>query len=149
MRPEGLDVNSDALHGEKVGVGTLTVLREYRNIINAHGISFKDYSEYNEEFIYKMFGDRLTGEIEKENADDCGKGITAEKMEKSFDRIKAVINELPESKQLEGVFVKLGIKSTFEDIDVSSDKLPLILEYSPCVRNRLTLMRLRKIICHS
>ncbi len=149
MRPEGLDVNSDALHGEKVGVGTLTVLREYRNIINAHGISFKDYSEYNEEFIYKMFGDRLTGEIEKENADDCGKGITAEKMEKSFDRIKAVINELPESKQLEEVFVKLGIKSTFEDIDVSSDKLPLILEYSPCVRNRLTLMRLRKIICHS
>jgi GTP pyrophosphokinase len=40
----------------------------------------------------------------------------------------------------------IGAKASLSDIDVDEDKLSVLLEYSPLVRNRLTLMRLRKCI---
>ena len=146
MQPDGLDSCSEALHGEKVGVGTLAVLKEYRRLAGFKNVSFSDYEEYDHNCIFKMFGNRLSGEIEKENFEDCAKGITADKIRSVFGLIKDVIEELPLTEEFENVYSRLGIKSTFEDIGVSSDKLPLILKYSPCVRNRLTLMRLSKCI---
>ena len=41
---------------------------------------------------------------------------------------------------------KFGVKSTLGDIDVSEEKIDILMEYSPLVRNRLTLMRLRRAI---
>ncbi len=146
MRPEGLNSYSDALHGEKVGVGALTVLREYHRIVNLPHVAFGNYKEYGREFIFKMFGQRLTDEIAEENSRDCAKGITADIIKTSFDRIVEVLEGLPETEQFETVYSRLGIKSTFEDIGLSSDMCSKILEYSPCVRNRLTLMRIRKCI---
>lgn len=41
---------------------------------------------------------------------------------------------------------KFGVKSTLGDIDVPEEKIDILMEYSPLVRNRLTLMRLRRAI---
>ena len=144
MHPEGLNANSGALHGEKVGVGTLIAIGEYHRIANMTNITWKDYKEFSKEYIYDMFGERLTGEILDENKNDSAHGITAELLEKSFPEIKNIINEIPTEDELKKIYQKLGIKSTLEDIDVSADKIKLLLDYSPCVRNRLTFMRLRR-----
>ena len=45
MQPEGLDVKSDALHGEKVGVGTLICCRQYHKIEDDKNIIWNDYSK--------------------------------------------------------------------------------------------------------
>ena len=44
--------------------------------------------------------------------------------------------------------MSLGAKHTLKDIGVEEEKRPLILDTSPLIRNRLTLMRMRRMIRH-
>jgi len=146
MHPEGLDVSSDALHGEKVGVGTLLAVKEYHRLATISKPSFKDYITYSKEYIYQVFGAALTEEIVKENQKDSAEGITAKRMEECWDAICMEIAKIPSNELLEELYRKLNAKMRLEDIQVSNEKEQALLEYSPCVRNRLTLMRLKRCI---
>ena len=146
MHPEGLGVSSDALHGEKVGVGTLLAVKEYHRLANISHPSFADYRTYSKEYIYEVFGETLTEEIVKENQNDSATGITGKRMEECWNEICAEIAKIPSSELLEDLYRKLNVKMKLEDIQVSNEKEQSLLKYSPCVRNRLTLMRLRQCI---
>ena len=145
MQPEHLGVKSDALHGEKVGVGTLLACREYHRLKDS-SIKWGNYRQASSEYIKDMFGDTLGLSITKENAKDCATGITAELIEEKWNQIRDIINTVPTHKELMEKYEVLGVKSSLCDIDVPQDKKNLLLEYSPLVRNRLTLMRLRRAI---
>ena len=144
MEPSGLGVQSDALHGEKVGVGTLLACREYHKIADDRSIAWNDYRAASEEYIENMFGKRLSDAIIAENAKDCASGITAKMINDKQDAIRTIIDSIPTYDELLEKYKMLGVKSTLEDIDVPEEKLDILLEYSPLVRNRLTLMRLRR-----
>lgn len=143
MQPEDLDVKSNALHGEKVGVGTLLACREYHRLKDGN-ITWKDYPEIDDEYIINMFGKKLSESIIKENATNCASGITAETIQSNWDKICNIINTIPTCDELIKKYEILGVKSTLNDIEVAEEKINTILEYSPLVRNRLTLMRLRR-----
>jgi glycerol-1-phosphate dehydrogenase [NAD(P)+] len=145
MQPEGVGVSSSALHGEKVGVGTLLALEEYHRLAESD-LFTRDYSAPGDQEITNIFGAALAEEIFKENAKNCADVITAEKLHNAFAQISDMIKALPQAAELRRLYIDLGVKSSLEDIEVSADKLPLLLDYSPCVRNRLTLMRLRRCI---
>ncbi len=146
MAPKGLGVSSDALHGEKVGVGTIVALREYHKLAETKDIKFKDYEEYSSEYISKIFKGELYAEIVAENETDCAKGITAKRLMECWEDICAEINKLPSEEYLLELYEKLSVKTKLSDIEVADDKAQELIEYSPCVRNRITLMRLRKCI---
>lgn len=146
MQPEGLGAASDALHGEKVGVGTLLACREYHKIKSDDSIEWNDYCQASTEYITKMFGERLSDAIITENEKDCCVGITAKMMNDNRKAICDIIASIPTYEELLKTYEALGVKSTLSDIDVAEDKLDTILEYSPLVRNRITLMRLRRAI---
>lgn len=146
MHPEGLGVNSEALHGEKVGVGTLLAVKEYYRLAELSKPRFVDYETYTKDYIYPIFADALTEEIMKENEKDAADGIKGEKLAECWDAICAEINQIPSAEFLMEIYQKLEIKSQLSDIAVANEKEALLLTYSPCVRNRLTLMRLRKCI---
>ena len=141
MEPCGLGVHSDALHGEKVGVGTLIACHQYHRVKNAP-LTWCDYSPATCDYITQMFGQILGGSISAENAHDCAKGISAEKITSHWAEICQIIDAIPTPEELLAKYRSLGTKSTLPDIDVPEEKLPLLLEYSPLVRNRITLMRL-------
>lgn len=65
-------------------------------------------------------------------------------MHNCWSKICDEIKTLPEVEQLEAIYLSLGVKSKLSDIDVPDEKVDKLLDYSPMVRNRLTLMRLRK-----
>ena len=144
MEPDGLNVKSNALHGEKVGVGTLLASKQYYSL-KENKSGWKDYSEIDSDYIKNMFGDKLSSSIIKENLNDCAKGITAKDIERNWDKICDVIDTVPTYSELIDIYKILGVKSGLCDIDVSEEKLNLLLEYSPLVRNRLTLMRLQRV----
>ena len=144
MRPEGLGVSSEALHGEKVGVGTILAAREYHRLAKLENVSFVDYAPYTPEFLEPVFGGRLMDEIVAENANDCALGITGEQLAQHWDAMRAEIAKMPTAEYLQELYEKLQIKSRLSDIEVSDDKEQQLLTYCPCIRNRLTLMRLRK-----
>ena len=65
-----------------------------------------------------------------------------------WNEICAEIEKLPDVEFLKGVYLAFGVKSKLSDIDVSDAIANKLLDYSPMVRNRLTLMRIRKDIKH-
>jgi glycerol-1-phosphate dehydrogenase [NAD(P)+] len=145
MQPVGLDAYSDALHGEKVGVGTLLACREYHKLKNST-ILWNDYKKASDDYICKMFGERLSGSIIQENKDDCALGITKENINENWDKICDIISNIPTYEELIKIYRMLGAKSTLADIGIDDSKTDDLLEYSPLVRNRVTLMRLRRSI---
>ena len=144
MSAEGLGVSSDALHGEKVGVGTLIALGKYHQLIDSGLLLKNDYKPADAEYITSAFGKTLADSIIAENEKDACLGITAKGVEEKYTEIKAIVDELPTSDELLGIYNILGAVTTLSDIGVDEEKTEKILEYSPLVRNRLTLMRLRR-----
>ena len=146
MSPPTLNVHSDALHGEKVGVATLCAVKEYHRLAAVEQPRFIDYTPYTPKQYCEIFGKDMGDEITKENANDAADGVTAVLLADKWKDICTVIDEIPSYDRLKELYLKYGILSTPEDIGVSSDIKEKLLAYSPCVRNRLTLMRLRRCI---
>ena len=144
MRPEPLGLSSEALHGEKVGVGSLIAIGEYHRIASLDNIEFTDYPQIPEEQIKRIFGDRLSESIINENAKDSALGITKECLKDNFDGIKAIINDIPKAEEFLEIYNAVGAYTTLSDIEVSEDKRQTLIDCSPLVRNRVTLMRLRR-----
>jgi len=146
MEPEKLGLHSDALHGEKVGVGTLLAIREYQRLTHLNNISFKDYKEFGKEEILRVFGEEKSNEILEENKNDAATNIKAENLKNNWEKICIEINKIPDIAYLKDLYLKQGIKSELNDIGVSKETEQELLSSSPMVRNRLTLMRLRKCL---
>ena len=145
MAPSGLGVYSDALHGEKVGVGTLMAIEEYRRLAKISDLTFSDYIEFSRETVASVFGDAAE-EILKENERDAASGITKEMLALLWNEICRELEKLPDAELLRHTYLKFGVKSQLSDIDVNDGMASKLLDYSPMVRNRLTLMRIRKAI---
>ncbi len=144
MNPPAFAINSDALHGEKVGVGTLLAIKEYQRLAALPLPCCKDYEPFSKALIISIFGDEIGAGVVEENGNDVAAGITAAKLQESWQDICKVVSRLPELKQLEDLYGKLGVKATLREIDVSDELEEVLLKNSPMVRNRLTLMRLRR-----
>ena len=129
-----------ALHGEKVGVAAAVVLGLYHQLAEkirpeSHPLNRPDLSE--------AFETRLLPSVLEENAHDCVAGLTPEAIAAHWPAIREMIAGLPSRAELEALYRSIGAKATPEDIGVAGALLPTILKYSPYVRNRLTLMRIR------
>ena len=146
MQPDGLKASSSALHGEKVAVGTLLAAAEYHRIEHIENINFRNYPTVDKDYITHMFGARLSQSIIDENSSNCASEITAKVLKEHWDEICRIIDTIPTYGELLEKYRIIGVKSCLEDIEVPHECLELLLEYSPLVRNRLTLMRLRKCI---
>jgi glycerol-1-phosphate dehydrogenase [NAD(P)+] len=146
MHPDGLNLKSDALHGEKVGVGTLLAAAEYHAIKNNSSIRWTQYPDINNNEIQLIFGERLAESIISENSNNCASGINEKALLARWKKICEIIDTIPTYDELLCKYKMIGAKASLSDINVDEDKLSVLLEYSPLVRNRLTLMRLRKCI---
>jgi len=121
-------------------------IEEYKRLATASKISFLDYTEFNRQTVVNVFGETMAEEILKENEHDAAISVTSSALRAHWNELCEEIEKLPEIEFLRNVYLKFGVKSQLSDIgldDVISTKL---LDYSPMVRNRLTLMRLRGAI---
>ncbi len=146
MEPEGLGAHSEALHGEKVGVGTILASAEYHRLMSLSEERWGDYPEITDEEIDHIFGKRLSGEIRKENETDCASGITGERIRECLEDVRREVAKIPTAKFLTEAYQCIGAKKELADIDVDKELEALLLNCSPLVRNRLTLMRLRRCL---
>lgn len=146
MKPPALGVDSDALHGEKVGVGTLLALKEYQRLASLPKPTFSDYKTFSRERIFAIFGSEMGEGIVAENQKDAAASVTAETVSAKWNQICEEIAKLPKFTDLRKLYEDLGVISMLPEIKVPSELEEKLLDSSPMVRNRLTLMRLRKCI---
>lgn len=148
MEPESLPLHTAALHGEKVGVGTAIAAGVYHKLADTENIRplLHAYAPASDAFLTKIFGTRLLPSVSKENQNDCMTGLSPEKIAECWPAVRKLIEDLPTQEELEKLFREIGAKSTLAQLNLDSSVLPKLLDYSPFVRNRLTLMRVRRMI---
>lgn len=148
MGPEALKVRFPAMHGEKTGVGSVLAAREYERLAAIEDIrpAIRDYAPLDAERCRTFFGERLMEGVLAENEKDCLAAVKPERLAEAWPEIRQILAEIPSSEKLYALLEQLGAKRCLEDIGVSSGELDRVLEFSPLVRNRLTLMRMRRMI---
>jgi len=148
MGPQKLTVRFPALHGEKTGVGTLIAAKEYHRLAETEDITpyITDYENVPEQTIRDYYGGDLAEAIIKENEQDCLSGVTPEHLGAHWDEIRQIVSRLPGEEYFYNLLDMLNAKKSLEDIGGDGEELSAVLKYSPLVRNRLTLMRIRRMI---
>ena len=136
------------MHGEKTGVGSLIAVREYKRLAKIEDITpyITDYAPIPEEHFRKFFGERLADSLIKENENDCLAKVSRENLSASWGELRHIIDELPTEEYLYGLLEMLDAKRDLASIGVEESELPVLLKNSPLVRNRLTLMRTRRMM---
>lgn len=140
----------DALHGEKVSVGLLLCAEEYKRISEnlIHG-NVKPVSADGllEEELDRGFPNvNMRNELRIENTPDPLYGLSGEDIIINKEKICRIINKIPPITELTELMRASGGKITMIDIGLDPAHKLDSLRYSPYVRGRLTMMRLRKLI---
>lgn len=148
MKPAAMPVRFEAMHGEKTGIGTVLASGEYHRLTQVEDIKPYIRSSWagDTERLSKFFGHPLWESIQKENENDCMSKVTPERLSDSWDEIRQIVSQIPSSAELYKLLEDIGAKRTPEDMGISADRVEELFDYSPFVRNRLTLMRVRRII---
>lgn len=144
--PVGLQVHSDALHGEKVGVGTILVSGEYHRLAQNENIEVLPYQPIDQGRLRTFFGEKLYPVAKRENEKECLADVTPEALTAAWPEIRSIIAQIPGAEEVEQLLETLGAKHCLADIGVSEEKRAAILECSPLIRNRLTFMRMRRML---
>lgn len=146
---EVINDHLDALHGEKVSVGTALVLKEYKRLARAiregrcHAVPFEPETE----LLKETFGKKgLLEGILKENQPELLDEIVPARLEKKLKKIADFIDELPEEEDLLHDMKKAGCKRTVYDIGLDEKIVPLSLRLAPYVRRRLSFLRVSKML---
>lgn len=140
----------DALHGEKVSIGTLIVLREYNRIARAireGRCRVLSEREDDTELLEKTFGKKhlLEGIIE-ENTPDPLEEVSPARLESCLSEISDIIEELPREEELVHAMDKAGCKQSVYEIGLTEEIIPQSLKLAPYVRRRLSFLRVSRML---
>jgi len=146
--PAALGVHSPALHGEKVGVGTIMASAEYRRMAQVEDIAphVVPYRPIDQSWLKEFFGDALYEVARRENEKDCLAAVTPQAIVRAWPEIRRVVEQIPPAEDIDRLLQTLGAKRTLEDLEVPQSLHQTLLDTSPLIRNRLTLMRMRRMI---
>ena len=132
-------------HGHDVGVATLEMLKLYGEI--AHGCKPRfTYENVDFDDVFEYYGN-MRDDVYKANfPDNIVDGITPEMLDRSWDDIVGAIRSVPSYEECREAMVKAGCKITYSDIGKPRELIDNCIKYSPFMRRRLTLLRLRGML---
>ena len=132
-------------HGEDIGVFTLLMLKYYGELADRKTIKAKRET-VDWEAVYSFYGE-MADDVKKINEP---KTVTDEvdpkALEDNWQEIREIIHSLPSYDEVYAAMKKAGCKLTVEDIGKSQALVDNCIKYSPYMRYRLTLLRLRDMI---
>ena len=148
-----LNEDTDALHGEKVAVGLLAVVRRYKEYL-ARGIDFDRVAAIDlekvmdREYLAPVFRELLEPTL-KENlpggtleSSSLSK-IDVSERERITHEIAEAASELPSAEEIEKLLELADVTRTTAEVNLPEDDefIERSLEFAPYVRNRLTLLK--------
>lgn len=140
--PEGIIPN---YHGEDVGVCTLEMLKFYNSLAerdNVRGVNEK----VNWDEVFSVYGN-LAGDVKKLNfPENIVDSVNPDSLSEKWQEIRAIIHSVPSYDEVRNAMIKAGCKITVADIEKSQEYFDLCVKYSPYMRKRLTLLRLKDMI---
>lgn len=145
MQPPRFE-NAEGIHGECVGVGTFACIREYHRLASLGTPKAKSFEPLDRQWVLEKFGDWLADGIMKENENDVLATFDPQNIVDHWDEIRAMINELPSVEEMEALYKGCGCKYLPEHIGIDPALEGEMLPISAAIRNRLTLVRMLRIL---
>lgn len=145
MQPPRFE-NAEGIHGECVGVGTFACIKEYHRIAALPTPKAKAFEPLSEAWVREKFGDRLADGIMKENANDVLATFDPQNIVDHWDEIRDMINALPSVEEMEALYKGCNAKYLPEHIGIDSALEQEMLPISAAIRNRLTLVRMMRVL---
>lgn len=132
-------------HGDDIGVCSLAMLKYYNKLAEHEQIDTKD-EEVDWEDVYTFYGD-MADEVKKVNfpeniIDDVDKDV----LKANWSKIRDIIHSVPSYEECLAAMKAAGCKITVNDIGKSQKLFDDCVKYSPYMRKRLTLLRLKDMI---
>ena len=141
--PHGVIPN---FHGEDVGVATLKMLKLYKEMAKLESITAKRES-VDWEDVYNVYGD-MAEDVRKLNTPSTvTDSIDPRDLESKWGKIREIIGKLPDYERVYDAMKRAGCKTTLEEIEKSKEFYNKCVKYSPYMRRRITLLRLKDMIC--
>ena len=132
-------------HGEDIGVCTLLMLKYYNELAEKETIKAKK-ENVDWENVYSFYAE-MADDVKKLNEP---KTVTDEvdpkDLQDKWQKIREVIKNIPSYDEVYSAMKKAGCKLTIADIGKSQELVDNCIKYSPFMRYRLTLLRLKDII---
>ncbi|WMJ88346.1 sn-glycerol-1-phosphate dehydrogenase [Anaerocolumna sp. MB42-C2] len=140
----------DAYHGEKVSIGLMIAAETYHTMKEAirngqyEMISYNglDYLNLKESFGPKGLYEGML----EENTPDPLEQIDVMEFERILPQIADILDKLPSVDRIDELLTKGGCVKYVHEIGLDEHIIPKTICLSPYVRNRLTFMRLTKLI---
>lgn len=135
-------------HGDDVGVCTLEMLKFYNSLAEKEFIDTQDeYVDWND--VFDFYG-QMSDDVKKLNfptnvIDDVDKDV----LKRKWNEIVKIIKDIPDYDECKTAMQKAGCKITVDDIGKDDYLFGKCVEYSPYMRRRLTLLRLKNMIKNS
>ena len=141
--PHGVIPN---FHGEDVGVATLKMLKLYKEMAKLDKITAKRES-VDWEDVYNVYGD-MAEDVRKLNTPSTvTDAVDPRDLESKWGKIREIIGKLPDYERVYDAMKRAGCKTTLEEIEKSKEFYNTCVKYSPYMRRRITLLRLKDMIC--
>lgn len=137
---------AEGIHGECVGVGTYLCAKEYHRLAALPTPKAKAFVPLTEAWIREKFGDRLADGIIRENANDVLGTFDPQNIVDHWDEIKALIATIPSPEELAALYSACGCKYLPEHIGIDPALSDEVLPISAAIRNRLTLVRMERVL---
>ncbi len=137
--------NAEGIHGECVGVGTFESEKVYHRLAKLTPRA-KPYEPLSSEWVMEKFGPRLHDGIMKENEHDVLATFDPQNIVDNWDKIRSIIAEIPSAEEMEALYKAVGSKYLPEHIGIDPALTDEMLPISAAIRNRLTLVRMLRVL---
>ena len=132
-------------HGDDIGVCSLLMLKYYNSLAEIESIKgIRENVNWDE--VYSFYGN-MADEVrvinEPENIVD---DVNEKDLEEKWQKIREIIRSVPSYETCKAAMEKAGCKITVSDIKKDQALVDNCIKYSPYMRKRLTLLRLKDMI---
>ena len=136
---------AEGIHGECVGVGTFECIKVYHELAKKTPKA-KPFQPLTEEWVREKFGERLMPGIMKENENDVLATFPSQNIVGHWEEIRELIAKIPSVEEMEKLYSDCRCKYRPEDIGIDPSLADEMLEISAAIRNRLTLIRMLRVL---
>ncbi len=144
MKPPRFE-GAHGMHGQCVGVGTYLCAKEYHRIASLPTPKAKPFHPLTRAWVDEKFGSLADG-IMKENENDVLGTFDPQNIVDHWAEVKDIIAAIPPAEELAALYDKIGAIYKPEDIGIDPALADDMLSVSAAIRNRLTLIRMRRVL---
>ena len=132
-------------HGDDIGVATLKMLEYYNKLAEFDEIETQD-EIVNWDDVFEFYGNMKDDIVSCNFPDNIIDGVDKNVLRQSWGKIVEIIKSVPSLEECRNAMMKAGCKMNVKEIGKDEKLFEKCIEYSPYMRKRLTLLRLKNMI---